>query len=68
MSDIVEQLREPAMTLGEIRWHSSIQLKAADEIERLREALRQIAHDDEDYRERVREYRDIARAALGEDK
>lgn len=37
MSDIVDQLRQGALTRDDYRW------KAADEIERLRAALRKIA-------------------------
>lgn len=37
-------------------------------IERMQDALREIATDDENYVHRVYEYRMIARAALGEEK
>ena len=55
--DIVTRLRNE---------QDALDTEAADEIERLRAALREIADDDEDYYHRVREYRQIARAALGE--
>ena len=43
MVDIVERLREKSGKYDEYSWHSDIELEAADEIERLREALKHIA-------------------------
>lgn len=42
-------------------------MEAADEIERLREALREIAEDDLSHRDRPNRLSAIARAALGEE-
>jgi hypothetical protein len=66
--DIVERLRD---TGDHARFEPSLHHEAADEIERLREALRQIEYLD---RPQVRglprrvSIHDIARAALGEEK
>ena len=67
--DIVQRLREGRTNGSNLLWSvTAIHREAADEIERLREALREIATDDEDYHHRGHEYRLIARAALGEEK
>ena len=69
---IIEKLRARAdrRDLSSIAYAADCALdrEAAAEIERLREALREIATDDEDYHHRGHEYRLIARAALGEEK
>lgn len=72
--DIVERIRNGRETCGNYRCpvreasKGCVCAMAADEIERLREALREIATDDEDYHHRGHEYRLIARAAIGEEK
>ena len=65
--DIVERLRSVGGIEGTTRWYINPDgPEAADEIERLREALKKIANDEPPY---VAEYgynriKDIARAAL----
>lgn len=69
MKDIVELLRNAETSV--VRDDGKVDLVihvAADEIERLRDALREIAEDDEGYRYRAYEYRQIASAALRGDK
>lgn len=69
MTDIVERLRDPSK--GSPRWLDTLS-EAADEIERLREALRQFAdcelHDGNcaSLDVAAKRIRAIARAALGE--
>ena len=58
--DIVERLRICAK-------FDPDQAEAADKIERLREALREIANDDVRHRDRPNRLCAIARAALGEE-
>lgn len=74
MSDIVERLRYEERRNGELWW---VCKQAADEIERLREALREIVCDCTDECEQSpiglspssdNCYRFVARAALGEGK
>jgi hypothetical protein len=43
MSDIVERLRWTAHTYDEYGYHSEIELEAADEIEKLRAAVQDLA-------------------------
>lgn len=70
--DEVERLRDRLKKMASKARHFD-ELMADYEAERdenawLREALREIAEDDENYHHRTQEYRQIARAALGEEK
>ena len=64
MSDIVERLRGVAHTYDEYGVHSEIELEAAQEIEKLRAALRSIAANT--CCDRCQEAALVARSALGE--
>ncbi len=69
--DIVERLRSPEVFLTDGMWISPVACVAATEIERLREALRRIAHAPHGKvfcRDGHEEAYLIARTALGEDR
>ena len=67
MTDIVERLRSPANVFYEYVADEGAMLReAADEIERLREALRKIAKSQLSDSEQAFLFKMLARAALGE--
>lgn len=66
MDDITERLRNWAED-GPYGGCSEYLIEAADEIERLRSALREIADDPYQQGQRVQRMKRIARAVLGED-